>query len=83
MYILSSGEGSFERVADSGVHFKSVLSDGDFVRQHFVPNLVVDLRKAGRVLSTGQLYGYKVPPGLGGIYAVANLEPTDIEVHFA
>jgi hypothetical protein len=45
--------------------------------------VVVKLRNDGRCLSSGQLYGFKVPPHLGGACSLSNLEPTDIAVHFS
>ena len=82
VHLLSVGPGTIERVADSIDEFREVLSDRTFVMDHFVPNLVVELRTAGHILEPGQLYGFKVAPILGGGYVLDNLEPTDIAVHF-
>ncbi len=82
VHLLSVGPGTIEKVADSFDEFREILSDRTFVMDHFVPSLVVDLRDAGSILEPGQLYGFKVPPILGGEYVLENLEPTDIAVHF-
>jgi hypothetical protein len=82
VHLLSVGPGTLERVADSFDEFREVLSDPGFLVDHFVPRLVADLRARGCVLEPGQLYGFKVPPILGGGYVLENLEPTDIAVHF-
>ena len=82
VHLLSVGPGTIERVADSFEEFREVLSDPDFLVEHFVPSLVANLRTRGCVLEPGQLYGFKVPPILGGGYVLENLEPTDIATHF-
>jgi hypothetical protein len=82
VHLLSVGPATIERVADSFDEFREILSDRDFVMEHLVPGLVVDLRARGCVLAPGQLYGFKVPPILGGEYVLENLERTDIAVHF-
>ena len=48
-----------------------------------MPSLIVKLRRDGQLLRPGQVYGYKIPPCLGGAYSSENLEPTDIQVHFS
>ena len=83
VHLLSAGEGTIQRVADSGTNFEELLSDRDFVTENFVPDVIVELRGGGRTLPPGQVYGYKVPPHLGGDYSIDNLEPTDISVHFS
>jgi len=83
VHLLSAGEGAIQRVADNGATFESLLSDRDFVMESFAPSVVVELREGGCVLLPGQLYGYKIPPHLGGEYSIGNLEPTDITVHFS
>jgi hypothetical protein len=81
--LLSSGEGALQQVAGGAAEFQTLLNTKGFVVEHFVPDLIVKLRHAGRLLVPGQLYGYKIPPCLGGAYSVENLEPTNIEVHFS
>jgi hypothetical protein len=82
VHLISVGPGTIERVADSFEEFREVLSDRTFIMEHLVPSLVADLRASGRSLAPGELYGFKVPPILGGEYVLENLEPTDIAVHF-
>lgn len=41
------------------------------------------LMQAGMRLEAGQIYRFKVPPVLGGQYALENVEVTDIAVHFS
>jgi hypothetical protein len=83
VHLLSSGEGTVQQVAENAVELQALLNTKDFVVEHFVPSLIVELRRDEQLLRPGQLYGYKIPPCLGGAYSSENLEPTDIEVHFS
>jgi hypothetical protein len=83
IHLLSCGPATLESVCSDLDEFEGRLKDADFVVEHFAPNVVVALRASGKNLGTGQLYGYKVPPHLGGEYSDDNLEPTDIAVHFS
>lgn len=83
VHLLSVGSGMTEQVAASVEEFKALLSEKEFVVENFVPRIVVELRTLGQTLAPGQIYGYKVPPVLGGKYSTENLEPTDIRVHFS
>lgn len=81
--LLSSGAGEIQRICKNVESFQSLLADHEFVSEHFVPSVVVQLREAGVTLEKGQLYGFKTPPALGGEYVIENNEPTDISVHFS
>jgi hypothetical protein len=83
VHLLSAGGGSLRQVAANVDEFQALLGDRDFVIRHFAPEVIVELRNMGQHLEPGQLYGYKVPPFLGGSYSLDNLEPTDIRVHFS
>ena len=83
VHLLAAGPGKFEQVATSVEEFTSMLRDKEFVEENFVPRIVVEMRSLGHNLAPGQVYGYKVPPVLGGEYSIENLEPTDIGVHFS
>jgi hypothetical protein len=83
VHLLAVGPGTIEQVAASFEEFKALLNDKEFVGENFVPRIVVELRGLGQTLAPGQIYGYKIPPVLGGKYSTENLEPTDIRVHFS
>jgi hypothetical protein len=83
IHLLSCRPATLESVCSDQEEFEYRLKDKDFVIEHFAPKVVVALRASGKRLGTGQLYGYKVPPHLGGEYSDENLEPTDIAVHFS
>jgi hypothetical protein len=83
VHILDAGPGTVTQVAACLDEFRKRLRDRKFVTEHFVPIIVLRMRERGLGLQPGQLYGFKKPPPLGGEYAPDNLEPTDIDVHFA
>jgi len=83
VHVLDSAAGETSLVAGSVDEFRALLGDPGFVRDYFGVEMVATLREAGVTLASGQVYGYRVPPVLGGEYAVENVEPTDIEVHFS
>jgi hypothetical protein len=83
IHILDAGPGTLQQVAACLEEFRKRLRDRDFVTEHFVPVIVVRMRERGVFLQPGQLYGFKKAPPLGGEYSADNLEPTDIDVHFA
>jgi hypothetical protein len=80
---LAVGPGTTDQVAASLEEFSALLDDREFVVENFAPRIVVELRGLGHALAPGQVYGYKVPPVLGGKYSTENLEPTDMRIHFS
>lgn len=83
IFWLDVGQGRLQQIAASQDEFRRLMQEPDNVRQWFVPALIGDLVAAGRRLTRGQCYSYKIPPVLGGELAPANLEPTDLSVHFS
>lgn len=83
VHVLDVGPGVLTQVASSTDEFRKRLRDKDFVIEHFAPIIVVRMRERGLALQPGQLYGFRKAPALGGEYSADNLEPTDIDVHFA
>jgi hypothetical protein len=83
VHLLDIGAGELHEIANDVAEFQGLLSDQEFVTDSFVPATIVQLREVGKTLEPGQIYSYKRPPVLGGSYSVANLEPTDIAVHFS
>ena len=80
---LDTAAGELERVAADPESFRALLGDQEFVTSHFAVDAVADLRANGLVLGPGQIYSFKQPPVLGGAFETANVEATDIEVHFS
>ncbi|NJD08592.1 MAG: DUF1851 domain-containing protein [Methylococcaceae bacterium] len=70
-------------IAESVDEFESFLSDRNFVGEYFNVQIVGDLKLNGLLLKPGQIYSFKIPPVLGGQYALENVEVTSIAVHFS
>jgi hypothetical protein len=82
VHFLDVVEGTCCQIAPDGDTFQQMLSDREFVMRHLSVQLVAPLIRAGSVPPAGQILSWRQPPVLGGAYAAANLEPTDISVHF-
>ena len=83
VHLLDAGPATLQQVSACTDEFRKRLRDKDFVVEHFAPIIVVRMRERGLPLQAGQLYGFRKAPPLGGEYSADNLEPTDIDVHFA
>lgn len=83
IHFLDVVEGTLSLVAESPTEFQTLLTDRDFVGNHFVVELIGDLIQEGRRLKPGQIYSFIHPPILGGECTLENIEPADIEVHFS
>ncbi|MDX1983593.1 MAG: DUF1851 domain-containing protein [Bryobacteraceae bacterium] len=83
VHLLDVGRGVVERLADSRDDFIEQMDvDGNAEGWLLIP-LVDECVAGGMALSPNQCYGYKVPPILGGEYAVENVVPTDLAVHYS
>lgn len=83
VHMLDVGSGTLARVADSRSHFADLLDIDDNAANWLLIPLVDACRDDGMSLSASQCYGFKVPPVLGGGYEVANVEPTNLSVHYS
>lgn len=81
--MLDVGAGTLTRVADNRSHFAGLLDIDGNADNWLMISLVDECRKAGMSLDAGQCYGFKIPPVLGGKYALSNVEPTDLAVHYS
>jgi hypothetical protein len=81
--LLDVGNGMIERVADNREHFADLIDQGDNAEDWLLISLVDACVGAGLELSPNQCYGFKLPPILGGSYAVENIVPTDLSVHYS
>ena len=82
VHMLDVGVGKIERLAGSRDEFASRLDDDDNADRWLLITLTDSCVAEGLTLNSGQCYGWKVPPLLGGKYEVDNVEPTDIAVHY-
>lgn len=83
VHFLDTVEGSITQIAEDGESFKQLLTQADFVMDHFSVNLVAPKIKVGEIPGTGKIFSFRKAPCLGGDYSTENLEPTDISVHFS
>jgi hypothetical protein len=83
VHMLDVGAGAFKRVADNRDHFAQLLDqDGNAHNWLMIP-FVDRCQAANMTLGPNQCYGFKIAPLLGGPYELANIEPTDLAVHYS
>lgn len=75
VHMLDVGAGTLTKLADSRDDFCDLIDEGDNANQWLMIPLVDKMVAAGVVLQPGQCYGFKIPPVMGGDYAVENVEP--------
>jgi len=80
---LAVGNADFRPIASDLEEFRSLLTDEAFVLDYFAVEALLALKEAGIVLGPGQIYSLKVPPVLGGKYALDNIAPVGIAAHFS
>jgi len=83
VHMLDVGAGTLVVVADSRSHFADLLDQDGNANDWLLIPLVDECWDAGMSLDPSQCYGFKIPPVLGGKYEVANVEPTDLAVHYS
>jgi hypothetical protein len=82
VHFLDLGAGQLSRIGNDGKDFASRLSHGDNSSIWLATTLIDGCRAAGMTLTENQCYSYRIPPFLGGAFAVENIEPSDIAVHY-
>lgn len=83
IHFLDVTSGRLSKVSVSIEQFRLLLSNRDFVAKYFAVQMIGDLIQSGHKLEKGQIYSFIVSPALGGKYELANVELSDIEVHFS
>jgi hypothetical protein len=78
VHMLDVGDGTLCRVADSRDDFCNKMDEGDNANQWLMIPLVDRMVAAGIALGPGQCYGFKLPPVVGGQYAVENIAAISI-----
>lgn len=81
--MLDVGLGSFTKVANNREHFAKLIDEGDNAANWLLIPLVDKCRAASIKPSPTQCYTFKLPPMLGGKYAIDNVAPIEIDVHYA
>ena len=82
VHMLNLANGVLERLADKIADFADLM-EVDVLRESWLLTKVVDqCIEAGLNLEPGQVYGYKIPPSLGGAIELDNIEITPISDHY-
>lgn len=82
VHFLDVGAGNLTRIADDQNDFTARLKHADNASNWLATSLVDQCVAAEMTLKENECYGYRIPPSLGGQYELANLEPTDLSVHY-
>ncbi|WP_417377715.1 T6SS immunity protein Tdi1 domain-containing protein [Gimesia sp.] len=83
VYFVDVIEGEIRTVAEDGTTFEDLLSDAEFVADHFFPARVLELRDAGIQLEANQVYSHQQPLVLGGNDELENYETSDVSVYIS
>lgn len=83
VHFIDVAAGAIAKVADSITEFQTHLSERQFVIDYFAAEMVGDLLESGVRLDPSQVYSFKVPPILGGEFALDNIERCDLDVHYS
>jgi len=83
VHLLETAEGTCDQVAADVDEFRAMLADRQWVMDFLAASAIADFLGNGVNLQPGQIYSWKRPPILGGGCEPANVEPTDIAVHFS
>lgn len=83
VHMLDVSVGALKRLADDRAQFATLLEHGNNANLWLMIPLVNACRASGIRPGPNQCYGFKIPPVLGGAYEVANVEPTDLHVHYS
>ncbi len=82
VHLLNLANATLERLADNLKDFADLM-EVDVLRQTWLMTAQVDACiAAGMNLKPGEVYGYKIPPSLGGAIEVENIEITPAEDHY-
>lgn len=83
VYFLNATSGIIEKVAENGDVFQNLLRDPRFVTERMLPARILQFRKAGIQLGTGEVYSHTHPLVLGGEDSESNVSATNISVHLS
>ncbi len=83
VHMLDVGGGTLTRLADSRDDFAAKIDQIEKAKDWLLLGLLDACVIAGITLKENQCYGWKMPPILGGEYAVSNVVPADLSVHYS
>ena len=74
IYFLSVATGLVNRLAEPSAEFQQLSADQVDREKWFLLGLLNELERAGMKISSGQCFGFKKPPSLGGEIELSNIE---------
>jgi len=77
---LDAIDGTIREVATSTVEFRSMINTQEKQEEWLLSPLVLTLHENGVVPASGQCYGFKLPPVLGGKVESDNVEVIDLRL---
>lgn len=83
IHFLDVSASRLARVAATIEEFEDLLAEQAFRDEYFSAEMIANLQRGGLALKPGEIYSFVTPLSLGGEYTSANVEATDIEVHFS
>ena len=78
---LDVAAGTVTPVAENGL--ETLVFDKSLAEAWFMPQVVLALKNRGVTLGKNEVFSLSQPAVLGGKYALENIRPTDIEIHFS
>ena len=82
VHMLDIGAGVFVKLADSRDELSKTIDEEDNANNWLMIPLVDSARAAGMTLAPGECYSFKLPPVLGGQYALENVFVLELSKHF-
>ena len=83
VHFLDTDAAQLSLVAENPEALRDLLADREFAANYLAVQMIGALLQSGMRLGPGQIYSFKILPGLGGQYALENIEVSDIAVHFS
>ncbi len=74
IYFLSLATGQLNRLAESSAEFQRLSTDKVYQEKLFSLKLLTELERAGMTIASGQCFGFRKPPCLGGEIELSNIE---------
>ena len=78
VYMLEVGAGTLTKLAESRDDFCTKIDDGNNANEWLMIPMVDRMIATGFALQSGQCYGFKISPVLGGEYDVENCAPITV-----
>jgi hypothetical protein len=78
IYFLSLATGQVNRLAESSAEFQRLGADKVNQEKWFLLGLLTELERAGMKIASGQCFGFKKPPSLGGEIELSNIEVSSL-----